>query len=907
MPQYTIESPDGRTVTVEGSEPPSESDLDEIFSSLPSKKEQPSFDATSPENLARYAAAGGGGGFVTNPRLTSSEQLKGIAGNAGIAASLIAPELAIAAIPSLAPAAAATIPGYLARLGLAGGISAGAGETVSELPSVVSGEVSPVEALKHVGKQTAIGIPFGIAGGVLGQKAIQAGTGAINRALGSDSANIGDLLSNLKQGAAEGLVRPLFETPEKVSTREAAGLIESLSGERPPQSVGEALGKKMGGGTYAELEYQLGNEASGAIPVEKRNEIARRVLNTAALLRGKGATPSVIADRTLAALEKEVGSNISGPTKDAITKMSKTASSSLEDALKSTQAEGFRLTTPGSESSPYFAGNIGKIAEQEAVSAFEKAENELYGNYRTLLGKNPPKMGLSSTESAIDSVLKGGLKTTNAAGEEVPIASTIQDADARKFLGQLQQAIKTPQDIESVRMYRSQIGESIGNQRVLSGLPLSAKKQIYRGLSQDLETAIDKIPDPRVKAAYKAANEFRKENIDKFKMSLAEGAESEFEQGGTTGQSLFRSVVSDTDKYNTFKSILGDRFPVFRDAARDAILESAQTVEPGSQFSVGEALKKIKLPKEVKADMFPQLDRLGKLAAKEVKLSGLLKGVPEDAIKSLDWMRSNIDDLREFIGPEGEQQFLDAVRLKAAEVQRFNNAVIRDVANGSSNTISKNPEEFLNSILSGTVYTKPGQVKEALDVVGRHSPSTLHDIQVEFLKRVIDSSKVKGIISGDEIAKKLATPVAGKAPTSGGPKLSVAEEILGKAKTDSIRTVAEALGTMQKNLLGREVQHQASILEMIMSSKTPVDIATLMASGPLNNRSRGLISSIFVDTPTRLKYHLAATLMNDPKLLPLVSKPVDNLSGAEAAELAGALGVGTGQQKRKPFSITAPQ
>lgn len=893
MPQYTIQAPDGRSVTVEGDSPPNESDLDEIFSSLPAKPAAtPAVDTTSPENLARYAAAAGGGGFVTNPRLTSREQLQGIAGNAAIAGSVIAPEAMIAAFPATAPAAAAGTLGWLGRLGLAGSVGSGAGETILKAPEVISGEVSPGQALRSIASQTALGFPLGVAGGFLGQKAVQTASGALKALLSRQSTSLGDIAANLKQGASEGFVRPLFETPANAQVREAANLVESIGGEKPPQSVGEALGNRLGGGTYAELEHQLGSQASGAIPADQRNLIASRVLHNAALLRGTGASASEIADQTITALEKEIGHNISGPAKDAIRKISETVDTGLSDALKATQAEGLNLTTPAAESTPFIAGNIGKMAEQDAVTAFDTAEKQLYDNYRQLLGPNAPKAQLTSTGKAVESILGGGLKTTNAAGEEVPIASTIQDADARKYLGQLAQAVSTPQDIEALRLYRSQVGESIGKPGVLSGLPDSAKKKIYGALSSDIESAIDKIPNPQVKKALQQANDFRNENIDKFKLAMSQGAEKSVEEGGTTGQSLFRTVLADTDKYNTFKSVLGDRFQPFKEAARDAILAEAQSVKAGSEFSVGSALERIaKLPKEIQADMFPQIGRLRELAAKEVKITGLLKGVPEDAIKRLDWMGANLGDLKQFIGPGGEQQFLDAVKLKAAETQRFNNAVIRDVATGNSTAISKDPEGFINSILSGTLYTKPGDVKNALAVVGQHSPKTLHDIQVEFLNRLIDSSKVSGYVSGEEIAKKLASTAAGAAPSSGGKMLSVATEILGKPKVDSIRMVADELGKTQKQLLGREIPHQASILEMMASSGTPTDIATMIASGPLNNRSRGLIRSLFLDTPQRLKYHVAATLMNDPKLLPLVSKPIENLTGAEAAALTSALGV----------------
>ncbi len=50
MPKYKLQAPDGRTVTVEGDEPPDEAALDEIFASLPAAavKEKPAAEPTKP-------------------------------------------------------------------------------------------------------------------------------------------------------------------------------------------------------------------------------------------------------------------------------------------------------------------------------------------------------------------------------------------------------------------------------------------------------------------------------------------------------------------------------------------------------------------------------------------------------------------------------------------------------------------------------------------------------------------------------------------------------------------------------------------------------------------------------------------------------------------------------------------
>lgn len=851
---------------------------------------------TSPENLARYAAAGGGGGFVTNPRLTSSEQLKGIAGNAAIGASFIAPEMLVAAVPGLAPSAAAGVLGYLGRLGVLGSTGAAAGGTVAQIPEVISGEKTVPKAVGEVGLQTAIGFPAGIVGGVVGQKAIQGLGSGVSEMLGRQAGTVGEAAENFRRGVSKGLLRPIFQTPSDAKTRAAAELIESVTGQKPAQSLGEALGKTTFGRSFVEVEKELGNEAAGQLSEEARNAVTRSILHTATGLAGTGASPAQLAELTIAALQKEIGKNISGPAKQAVTELSDQLSASLNNAVAKTGAEAFRITTPETETSPFTAGNIGKMAEQEAEKAFMSKEDELFGAYRQLLGNNPPAATLKNTAKAVQSILGTGLRSTNAAGEVVPVASTITDSKVKAFLGQINEAANTPQDIEALRRYRSQIGASIGEPGVLSDLGNANKKALYKALSQDIDEAISKIPDPKVKQALQQANAFRRENIDKFKLQSSVKAGQEVEEGGTTGQMLLRSVLGDTDRYNTFKSVLGDQFGTFKATARDAVLSNAQRAgstveaEAAGQFNIGAALREIeKLPKEVANDLFPGTSsRLRELAVRELKTSALAKNLPKDPDKILDWVTVNKAELDEFLGPGGEARFQDAIRLKAAEQARYNNAILADVARGDATAISKNPVKFVDSILNGT-FSQPGDVKAALGVVARHSPKTYHDLQVAYLSRLIGDSQVKGIISGAEIAKRIAAPVAGKAATEGGKAYDLSREILGDAKLNSLRTMATALEQTQKAILGKEITARGTLLEMITAAKTPVDAAVVLgAKLGSPTRSLGWYRDI-LNKPAQLKYQIAAKLANDPSMIPLLTKPIESLNGGEATRITAAL------------------
>lgn len=875
---------------------------EQVDESVPEPSAIPLPTGPSPEDLARFSAAGGGGGFVTNPSLTTREQLKGIAGNAAIAASLIAPEALVAAVPGLAPAAATGIAGYLGRLGLLGSASMGSAAQIKAAEEVGAGEKTIPRGIVDVSKQAAIGAPVGMVGGVLGQKALQSIGGGLAGLLGRQAGNVPEAVGNFVKGFKTGLLRPLFEASSDAQTRAAAELIESVTGQKPAQSLGEALGKTSFGRSYAEIERELGNEAAGSLSEEARNAITRSIMHTASGLSGSGASAGQLAELTVAALQQEIGKNISGPAKQAVSELSESLSRSLNASLAGTGAEAFKLTTPETRTTPFVAGNIGKMAEQDALKAFKESEKRLWNDYRAVLGKDVTA-DMSNSETTAAGILKGGLKAKNPETGQIEIVgSTVKDADARAFISEIQRAASTPQDIEVLRQYRSTIGSSIDDQNAFPGMGNANKKLLYAALSQDIDDAIAKIGDPRIKAALQKASKFTKENRPLFESNLAERAQAGVLEGGATGQSLFSSVLGDTDKYNAFKSILGDQFGPFKAAARDTVLSAANRAgasvesEAAGVFNVGAALRAIeKLPEEVSADLFPGTSsRLRELAVKELRTSKLLKGVPDNPDKVLDWVTANKVELNDFLGPNGEQKFMDALRLKAAEQARYNNAILADVARGDSASIAKDPVKFVDSILGGT-YSQPGDVKAALDVVARHSPKTYHDLQVAYLSRLLNESTVKGVISGEELVKKLAAPVAGKTATEGGKAFDLSNEVLGKAKTDRIRDMAKAVATTQKSLLGKEITARGTILEMMTAGKTPVDAAVLLgAKLGVPTRSLGWYRDI-LNKPAQWKYQMAAKLATDPTMIPLLSKPIEELSGAEVSQLAAAVAESTRQ------------
>jgi hypothetical protein len=869
---------------------------------------EPTWDSTSEvaskPDYARMAAAAGGGGFTTNPELTSREQIQGIAGNAGIAASLIAPEVLMAAVPSLAPAAATGVWGYLGRLMAAGGVSGLAGSTVQQGAKVATGESTPWEAAKNVAADTAIGTLAAPVAGVVGQKLIQGVGGAIGRGFGTPAGSVGEAASNFHQGFMQGVSRPLFESQADKEIAAARALIKSVTGEDVPQSIGEALGKTAFGKSYVDVERELGDSAAGALSDEQRNAATKAVLHTASQLMGSGADASTIARSTVAAIRSELGKNVSTPLQRAIEDLSSELTGSLQGALKSVGADARSILGPGA-GTEFTTGSLQKQLTADAQNAFRQRVKDAFDEYAVAAGDNPmAQKGMPKTKAALEeakktplfkTVTEEGEKTYDAYGnptstpsksEVKPIPQTFPEG--KENIGILEQAVDTPQSIENLRKYRSQFMDDI-TYGPLSKIPDRAKKALAQAMQEDIMDALSALPASDAKQKLISANKLfsgsdTELGVEEILNRSVTGAAKDFESGGTSAENLYKAITGNTSTYNKFKELFGANFPAFQRSLRDTVVADAYksaTPIQGGQFSVSSVAERIKkLPDEVRSELFPDFDALRDIAGKELKASKLLASMPKDP---LEWVKSNQQELTQFIGPGGQQKFQDALRLKIAQEVEFKNRVLSDVSKGETGAIETDAQKVVDQIVGGTM--NQGERTRVLDMVRTANPQSYHDLQVEYLSKLLQESTADGLISGKVILDKISGPIAGKAPSSGGSQYQIAKEILGDAKIGRIREMADALKTIQKPLVGKQIRQADNFMQMIVAQDVPVDIAMPMASKLVGApRSMSWITRVF-HLPAKLRYDAAARMIDRPDLLRLATKPVESLSGAEAATL----------------------
>ena len=842
-------------------------------------------------DYARMAAAAGGGGFTTNPNLTSREQLQGIAGNAGIAASLIAPEALIAAIPSLAPAAATGVAGYLARLIGAGAVSGLAGSSVQQGAKAAMGEITPGEAAKNVAVDTAISAAAAPVVGIAGQKLLQGAGGALSRGFGTPASSAAEAASNFGQGFRQGLARPLFESQADKEIAAARAFIKSATGEDVPQSIGEALGKTAFGKSYVDVERELGDSAAGALSDEQRNAATKAVLHTASQLIGTGADASTIARSTVAAIRSELGKNVSQPFQKAIEDLSTELVGSLQGAVKAAGGDAAAILGQGGGTA-FSTGNLQKQLTSEAQNAFRQRVADAFNEYRLAAGKDAlASKGLPKTKAVLNDLEKSGLFTTEAteAGGEVvkPIPRTIAGEMSGR-INELKAAVDTAQPIENLRTYISELNDEI-TYGALSKIPDRQRKLLKDAMKADLMDALDALPNNSAKQKLLAANKLFSGSdtdlgVEEILNKSVTGAAKDFESGGTSAENLYRSITGNASTYNKFKELFGANFPRFQQSLRNTVVSDAYkaaTPIEGGEFSVASAAEHIKkLPEEIRTELFPDFDQLRVLAGKELKASKLLTSIPKDP---LEWVRANQQELSQFVGPGGQQKFQDALRLKIAQESALKNRILSDVANGETGAIETNAQKVVDQIVGGTL--NQGERTKVLDMVRTANPQAYHDLQVEYLSKLLQESMADGLISGKVILDKIAGPMAGKTPSSGGSQYQIAKEILGDAKVSRIREVAEALKTIQKPLVGKQIRQADNFMQMIVAQDVPVDIAMPLASKLVGApRSMSWLTRV-MHLPAKLRYDTAARLIDRPDLLKLATKPVESLSGAEATEL----------------------
>ena len=863
---------------------------------------EPTRDTTAEVHTGPSAGASQSGiNFGLGNIPTASNQIAGSnpeqfaqGGRTGLAltAGVLGPEALMAAAPGIAPSAAASLAGYLARLGLISGVSGGSAELIPAAENVATGKRTVAQAAGDVGTQALIAAPVGVGLGVLGSKLASTVGGAVENGLSQYAGSWGGLASNVGKGALGGFLRPLVSSSGAAESEAARAAIKAATGVEVPKSMGEVLGTTTFGVPYAEIEAGLKN-ATGALSEQAQNEATRAVVYAASQLNPSGATKDAIGRLAVRAIEEEIGP-ISKSAKEAID----TLSGQLEGRLKQQYAAASGITAPSAEVSPYEAGELKKQLAQEGIETWKGKVQEAFTKVRQQIGKDAEiPDGLTAASQKAKEALDSGLfetKLNEAKGYDAygnPVATTTESVEpigktvndqVRGILDEITRAGNTPQKIQNVRGYISDLNDRI-NYGADAGRGDKMLKEIVNALKADVNRGIEALPASTAKEDLKAANslfsgEGQKFGVDEILHRSVVNAAKEFGEGGTAAENLFKAVTGSPSVYKKYQTLLGDRFPALRSKLRDAILTdaqaSAQPVEAGGPINIGSLVKSLRsIPKEIRQDLGLPVEDLRKLAADELKTSGLLKGIQGRKDDILDWMTANKADLETFADP---QAFKMAVHAKAAEQELFNNQIVRDAAGAAA----EKPAAFVDTIISRGLAAP--DVEKAMSIIARHDPVTMQDIQVRMLEKLMEKSTYQGTARGELLSKLLTPPKAGAPSGPEGAFYDAANAVLGTRRTAELKSVAEDLAKLQKPA------QRETLFAQLMGEGTDADFAWVAAKRSGIGVPMGLLRDV-VSIPSIAKYKIAAKYLNTPSGRALLTKPVTQMTGAEAKQVVDSL------------------
>lgn len=922
-----IVAPSGRKYTWDQPNPPTQADIDALVAYDKSLDSKESGGGRSVGEMQAGVSMGiPGQSPIQAVEPTTEEGKRGAKTMAGLVAGVAAPALAVSSGLVAAPASSATLASYLGRQAVLGAIGGGASGATEGAIDVASGAKTVGEAAKSTAMDTVKGALLNTVLGPAFEKLLGIPFGAVQGA--SAASGFAGKVKGAITGAKAGLIRPLYQAPSAAAREAASKVIEDTTGIRPQMSLGEALGETMTGKSFVDVERQLGQSAGGALSDEARTQLAEAVAYKATQLAGANASEADVAESLIGELEKKIGS-VSDPAKQEIQRLSKIIVDRVNGQLDqygpvARSAFGF-----GRETTEYGAGSAAKKVADQAEDLFREAESALYNKARAGVGKEfrvtPEDM--TPLRRAVQEIEEMGLRRTvkgepqtvydqYGAAREIPgetreevIKSAIPDAAARAYMAQIREFGETPQTLDAVRAFRTEISNAISETGVLATLGTRNKAKLAKAAFDAIEKASERFADPATKEAFKYANRHRYENIDFFKSNLAQGAGEAVEAGGLSSGTLFRKLTKDVDAYRSFKRMASgtpetqNLWQSYQNTLKDAVLteafESAREILPSvsgrSRVSVGKFVEGLKRTKpEILEDLGITPQTMDRLVGSEMVAKGLEGSMPKKPEKLLEWVEINEGDIRNFL-QTGDVQILEsAKRAAVAEADLMKNRVMSDAAKGLSNAIQSDPAAFLNGVLGAKNYTTR-ELSQVMDVLKDNQPAR-EGVQKLFLAKLLKEAESTGwrrgkIVDAAKVLKLIERAGSRKAPggvelpTSGGDYAEVANGLLGIDKVSKLKDAMTQLEIVQKGLFKGRPAKDPGILDLAVGEEGEVAasyavIRALGQSAPLR-----LIATMTRFIGGGAKYRIASTLLSDESIRPLLSKPVKMLTGAEAAQL----------------------
>ena len=819
---------------------------------------------------AMAAARAGGGGFISPPVGDEALQNKTMREMLPTVAGLAVPPIGGAGVLGLAATGAAS--------GLASGLANQA---------LGGGSGTLAERAGQVAKETGIGGVSGGALGTAGKTLSWLGQKAIETPVISEITK-----KFLPSQIGAYLFKPAQESLEAAAARRGRDVIEAATGERPAMGIGEAIGSP----DIVDSLKVVPPKAE--LPPEAVDALKKNVLFSVSKLGGIGLTADEIAADALSTLRSHVG-DVSSKTVKATEDLAATYASKLENATKEVQAKAASLFRD-TGASPLTLGERLRDKAQAALQKTKDYWNELYDAVRdNPLFKKPVAVDNGELSKFSEDVL-GSTVQTKAGGsnirafetgmvdefgpvtQDVPnevgtkaILSALPEGTA-KYLQIIGDMSGTPQSIETLKNLRTQVADSISNQDVLPGLGAGRKKQLVGILSRMIEDGLNKLPDSTLKDSFKAANTAYATSVDRFQGSLASGILKDVgKEGGKSPEAILAQFTGPSGGTNLkiVRDLLGGSASEGDAIIREHVLnEVGKSAADGfGNYSISKLRSGIeKLAPEVRDVVMSDTKGLDALAQREARIAGLPD--PKKFSESLTIDKATLTDALGAGSAKDVQDALSgAIKAKAAQDKVFRNQILREIGEGSADTLSKNPGKFIDGILGGNF--SPEHVSGAMNIISKESPVVAEQVQFRFLEKLIEKASTKEGIDAAKLSKSIAP--AGPT-TSGGADAKIAEAILGKSQRESVQRLADAFGAIDKAGNVR-IGQNSTFLEALARG------GGMVAGSALNLPKIGPIGAAntlgwLARKSRETRYITAAAMLTTPELREIASRPISQIT-----------------------------
>lgn len=821
---------------------------------------------------------------------------------AATGAGIVAPELLAAAVPEVAAGmtavggatrmsrlgALAERTGAQALGGATGGAATGA---VEAFPEFARGEYK--KAGETLGENILAGTVLGPLISEVGVPALAAGARQfVKPAIAAKEFLTGGGFS----GAAPTFFRPRYAPRVgSLETSQIRDIIESSTGVKVPVGVAEAIGEPG-------LAEAIKNSPVGAeVTPQQMEGLKKLIVFNATGLGGKntGISSDDLAKSAVDILRKQLG-NVSKPFEDAIQKLSFQIKPSIDNALIEVQNQANALV-PGTAATPSYIGNKFREFEQAGYELFNQTDaknfNALrsYPGYKKLISKtsnmsdwanNIDAQAVQMFKGKPDEV--GGL--VDQFGFQLPteevlptrgIPSTYPKG-TREFVAAIGNMTED-QSFDTLRRYRTQVGDSIGKPDVLPGLSDKAKKDLYKAITKDLDQTINGMPTGTLRNLVDTANKFHRENVDNFLGRQVQSILKDVGVEGGAGPASIASKLESADAQTFLESIKSAARPEDASAidatAKEYLFNQAAKsgLDPVTkEVSVSKVVGYInKLAPEIQNKFFPNANQIASLAKKQSAASGI---DPNKVISTLTVDPNLLSDALGSKAPEIQKTIADAIKKSGEMNKQLRGSILGALKKSSStdvtDVVSQNPKLFISGIVDGT-YT-PDQSRAALDMIGRESPMLVQQLQFQYVNDLIEKYTVSGALKSKELASELAgESVLGKASDV----RNYANAVLGSSKVSNLKSVLDNVAKLEK-------------LKAPISSTDPFAEAMARTAGAVAGEAVGAVARVgpigmanqavqMVKLAPRLKYKVASYVLSTPQLRELAMKPIGRFSKDE--------------------------